>query len=399
MTEPSSGPLAGIRIVDASNLIAAPMASTFLADFGAEVIKLEHPQGGDSLRTHGALKDGEPLWWKYLGRNKRNITLYLGAPEGRDIFLDLIKDADVVVENYRPGTMERWGLGYQTLAEVNPRLVVAHVTGFGQEGPLSHRAGFGTIAECMSGFAHRNGYPDGSPTLPPFGLADTVTGMLTAYGIMVALWERQTSGKGQEIDVALIESLLHVLEPQILEYDQFGTAMGRMGNHNPLNAPRNIYETADHRWVAISASTFSTAARLLQLVGRPDMTEEPWFESAYERSQHVELIDEAVGGWIGSHSHDEVVAACDEAGAPCARIYSAKDIVEDEQFAALESIVTVEDPVLGPIRMPNVAFRLSRTPGKVRWPGAALGQFNDEVFEGLGLSPADREKLRERGVL
>ena len=228
-------------MIDVSNLIAGPLAATFLADFGADVIKIEHPRLGDPLRNHGRLKGDEPLWWKYLGRNKKAVTLDLGQLDGAEILRSLVEEADVLLENFRPGTMARWGLGYEDLSQRNPRLVMAHVTGFGQFGPMSHRPGFGTLAESMSGFTHRNGMPDGPPTLPPFGLADNVTGIITAYAIMTALWERNSSGLGQEIDVAIIESLLPILEPQITEYDQLGSIMSRQGNHNPMNAPRNIY--------------------------------------------------------------------------------------------------------------------------------------------------------------
>lgn len=395
----SAMPLADLRVLDASNLIAGPFSSTYLGDFGAKVIKIEHPQYGDSLRNHGKQKDGEPLWWKYLGRNKRSITLNLGAEEAGQIFVDLAADADVVIENFRPGTMARWGLDYATLSRANPKLVMAHVTGYGQHGPMSHRPGFGTMGETMTGFAHRNGYPDGPPTLPPFGLADTVTGLMTAFAIMVAVHESRNSGVGQEIDVALIESLLPSLEPQIVEWDQLGQVLGRMGNANPMNAPRNLYQTKDGEWVAISASTLTTAERLLGLVGHPEVTEEPWFKSAGERAERADLLNGLIAPWIAAHTKAEVLAACDAAQAPCSPIYSARDIVDDPQYAALGSIATVTDKVLGPIRMPNVPFRLSKTPGKVRWPGPALGEDSEGIFSALGLSPDRLRELRERGVI
>jgi crotonobetainyl-CoA:carnitine CoA-transferase CaiB-like acyl-CoA transferase len=391
--------LAGIRVIDASNLIAAPLATTFLADFGADVIKLEHPQGGDAMRTHGRLKDGEPLWWKYLGRNKRCITLYLGHPRGQEIFRQLARDADVVVENYRPGTMEKWGLGYEALCELNPRLVMARVTGFGQQGPWAGRTAFGSLAEAMSGFAHRNGYPEQPPVLPPFGVADNVTGIITAFAIMTALWARQVTGMGQQIDLAMIESLLPILEPQILEYDQLGTVMQRIGNGSTMNAPRNTYRTMDDRYVAISSSTHSTAERTVLLAGRADIVEEPWFSTAHGRAAHAAEIDAAVGAWVGSLTLDDVVRACEEAGAPVGVIQSVDEVVAHPQYQALGSVLSVDDPTLGPIRMPNVQFRLSRTPGEVRWPGPSLGQHNTEVYAALGLTANDLADLRQQGVV
>ena len=393
------GPLRGVKVVDVSNLIAGPMASTFLGDFGADVIKVEHPKSGDPLRNHGQLKGDQPLWWKYLGRNKRTVTLDLGEPEGAEILLALVDNADVVIENFRPGTMAKWGLGYDNLSTRNPRIVMAHVSGFGQVGPMSHRPGFGTLAESMSGFTHRNGMPDGAPILPPFGLADNVTGIITAYAVMTALWERNLSGKGQEIDVAIIESLLPVLEPQIVEYDQLGTVMNRQGNRNPMNAPRNIYLTSDDRWVAISASTQSTSDRMLTLAGHPEMLDEPWFQTAHGRAAHVEEIDEAVGSWVAKYTLDEVLAACDEVSAPASGIYSVADICADPQYGALSSVARVEDPALGPVRMPNVQFRLSRTPGSIRWPGAEMGQHNDEVFAEIGITTDRLARLKEQGIV
>ena len=392
-------PLADIRVLDASNLIAGPFASTYLGDFGANVIKVEHPQAGDSLRNHGKVKDGQPLWWKYLGRNKRSLTLSLGTPEAAEIFLELARDADVVIENFRPGTMDRWGLDYATLAAQNPRLVLAHVTGFGQKGPLSHRPGFGTMGETMTGFAYRNGYPDGSPTLPPFGLADTVTGLMTAFAIMVAVHESRNSGTGQEIDLALIESLLPSLEPQVVEWDQLGFLLGRMGNANPMNAPRNLFRTKDDEWVAVSASTLTTAERLLTLVGHSEVIAEPWFKSAGERAERADFLNGLIAPWMSARTKAEVLAACDEAQAPCSPIYSAKDVVEDPQYAALGSIATVDDPELGPLRMINVPFRLSKTPGQVSWAGRTLGQDTDVVLGALGIDDERRQELRERGVI
>jgi crotonobetainyl-CoA:carnitine CoA-transferase CaiB-like acyl-CoA transferase len=397
---PVRGALADLRVLDASNLIAGPLTTMLLADLGAEVIKLEHPVGGDSLRTHGAQKDGHGLWWKVLGRGKLSVTLNLSDPRGQELFRQLAADVDLVVENFRPGTMARWGIGYDTLSAANPGLVMAHVSGFGQVGPLSNNPGFGTLAESMSGFAHRNGQPDGPPTLPPFGLADTITGITTAFAVMTALWARRASGgRGQEIDISIIEPLLTVLEPQLIEYDQLNTVMGRMGNRSPVNAPRNMYLSRDGRWVAISTSTQSTADRLVTLIGRADFLDHAWFKNAKHRAEHTEELDEAVGGWVAERDHDQVLAACREVGAPASVVFTVPDILRDPQYAAIGAVATVEDEDLGPLRMANTPFRLSLTPPQIRWAGATLGQHTDAVLGRLGLDAAQLADLRSAGVL
>jgi formyl-CoA transferase len=391
--------LADLRVLDASNLIAGPLATMLLADLGADVVKIEHPLAGDSLRNHGGQKDGHGLWWKVLGRGKRSITLDLAQPAGQELFGRLAAAADVVVENFRPGTMGRWGLDYGTLSAANPGLVMAHVSGFGQTGPLSSHPGFGTLAESMSGFAYRNGPADGPPVLPPFGLADTVTGITTAFAVMSALWARQATGRGQEVDVAIIAPLLTVLEPQIVEYDQLGTVMERVGNRSPVNAPRNIYLSGDGRWVAISTSTQSTADRLLTLVGRPDLLEEAWFRSAHTRAGHADELDAIVGGWVSERGHEQVLAACRAAGAPAAVVLSVRDIVADPQYEAIGAIATVDDPDLGRVRMANTPFRLSDTPPHIKWTGPRMGAHNAEVYGALGLDEAELEKLHADGVI
>jgi crotonobetainyl-CoA:carnitine CoA-transferase CaiB-like acyl-CoA transferase len=401
MTEPTrpGGPLSDVRILDASNLIAGPLATMLLADLGAEVVKIEHPTAGDSLRNHGGQKDGHGLWWKELGRGKLCVTLDIGQSEGQDVFRRLASRADVVVENFRPGTMGKWGIDYAALQLVNPSLVMAHVTGFGQSGPLSSLPGFGTIAESMSGFAQRNGAAEGPPTLPPFGLADTVTGITTALAIMTALWERRASGAGQEIDVSIIEPLLTVLEPQIIEHDQLGRVAHRVGNRSTVNAPRNMYLSRDQRWLALSTSTQSTADRLILLIGRPDVAAQPWFSSAAERAAHADELDAIVGGWVAGRDHQQVLAECRSAGVPISTVYDVRDILADPQYAALGAIATVPDEDLGPLRMAATPFRLSRTPAQIRWAGPRLGAHNDLVYGRLGLTEAESRALRERGVI
>jgi formyl-CoA transferase len=327
------------------------------------------------------------------------VTLNLSVPRGQELFRQLAADVDVVVENFRPGTMAKWGIGYDSLAAINPAVVMAHVSGFGQVGPLAAQPGFGTLAESMSGFAFRNGDENGPPTLPPFGLADTVAGMALTVAILAALQARSSSGRGQEVDVAIIEPLLTVLEPQLISFDQLGTVMSRVGNRSPVNAPRNMYAAADGRWVALSTSTQSTADRLLTLVGRPDFLQQAWFRSAEQRAVHHGELDEAVGAWVAARQPEEVLAACREVGAPASLVFSVPDIMSDPQYEAIGSIATVPDPELGPVRMANTPFRLSDTPTSIRWTGPALGAHNALVYGRLGLSAAELQALAADGVV
>ncbi|WP_030748255.1 CaiB/BaiF CoA-transferase family protein [Streptomyces griseus] len=392
-------PLAGLRVLDLATLFAGPLAAMMLGDFGADVVKVEHPRKPDPSRGHGPAKDGIGLWWKVLGRNKRTVTLDLSAPGGRDALLRLAADADVIVENFRPGTLERWGLGWEELSAVNPRLVLARVTGFGQFGPYARRPGFGTLAEAMSGFAAITGEPDGPPTLPPFGLADSVAALATAYAVMTALTARATTGHGQVVDMAIIEPMLSVVGPHPLWYDQLGYVQPRTGNRSRNNAPRNTYRTSDGSWVAVSTSAQSIAERVMRLVDRPELIDEPWFADGTGRAAHADVLDEAVGSWIARHTREEAMAAFEKAEAAIAPVYDVRDVLDDPQFRALGTVTEVPDPELGPIRMQNVLFRLSDTPGGIRWAGRPHGADTDEVLTAAGLTPAEIAGLRARGAV
>jgi len=396
-------PLAGVRVVDVATLFAGPLAATILSDYGAEVIKVEHPTKADPARSHGPSKDGVPLWWTSLGRNKRTITLALNTEAGADLLLRLVAEADVLVENFRPGTLERWGLSPARLHEANPRLVVARVTGFGQTGPYSSRPGFGTLAESMSGFASITGWPDGPPTLPPFGLADGISALTTAQAVMTALYERDRpggSGRGQVIDLAIIEPIVTILGMQPMVYDQLGIIQQRTGNRSVNNAPRNTYRTRDEKWVAISTSAQSIAERVMHLVGHPEVIDEPWFASGSTRAEHAEELDSYVGGWIAERDQHEVIKAFEEAQAAVAPIYDISDVFTDPQYTALDTITAVEDPVLGPVRMQNVLYRLSDTPGRIRWTGRPHGADTREVLaELLGLTDDELDGLAADGTV
>jgi crotonobetainyl-CoA:carnitine CoA-transferase CaiB-like acyl-CoA transferase len=393
----SGGPLAGLRVLDLSTVLAGPLACQILGDFGAEVIKIEHPRG-DSMRGHGPSKDGVPLWWKMISRNKRTVGLYLGDPEGAGIFRRLAQSADVVIESFRPGTLERWGLGYEELRTVNPKLVLVRISGWGQTGPYRSRAGFGTLAEAISGFAAITGEPDGPPTLPPFGLADSIAGLSAAIGATMALYHRDAhGGDGQSIDLSIFEPLVTVLGPQPIIYDQLGQVPQRTGNRSTNNAPRNTYRTADGKWVAVSTSANSIAERVLTLVGHPEVISEPWFSTGAGRVQHADELDGYVSDWIAERTRDEVITAFTETQAAIAPVYDVADLMSDPHVIDRESLITVEDPDLGPLRMQNVLFRMSDTPGAVRFTGRPLGADTDAVLgEELGL---DLKGLRERGIV
>ena len=392
-------PLNGIRVLDLATLFAGPLAATFLGDFGADVIKVEHPRG-DAVRGHGHSKNGAGLWAKMINRNKRMLTLDLGKPDAQTILCDLARQADVLIENFRPGTLERWNIGPEKLLAINPRLVVLRMTAFGQLGPYASRPGFGTIAESLSGFAAITGQPDGPPTLPPFGLADGIAGLAGTIAIMFALYARDArGGTGQVIDVAIIEPILTILGAQVTVYDQLGVVQQRTGNRSANNAPRNTYRTRDDKWVAISTSSQSIAERVVRLVGHPEVIDEPWFVSGVQRAEHGDELDAYVAEWIGDRTQDEVVRAFEEAEAAVAPIYDAADVVKDPQYAALESIITVPDEELGPVKMQNVLFRMMGTPGHVRWSGRRIGQDTNTILAELGLPSERIADLHERGIV
>jgi len=384
----ASLPLEGLRVLDCATLFAGPVVGMIMADFGADVIKVEHPRG-DALRGLGWHKDGVSLWWTVVARNKRCITLDLSSREGQDALRRLAVEADVLVENFRPGTLERWKLGPETLHELNPGLVVLRVTGFGQTGPYRDRPGFGTLAEAMSGYAHINGWPDGPPTLPPFALGDGVAALTGAFAVMFALWWREHGGggRGQVIDLSILESLFWLLGPQSTVYDQLGLVQGRTGNATTWTAPRNVYRAADGTWLALSASTQSIAVRVMKIVGREDLIDKPWFQDHTGRVEHAAELDEIIQDWIGQRNAGEVIDAFAEFEGAIAPIYSIADIFEDPQFQARGAIASVEHPTLGSVRMQSVNPRFSRSPGRIEHAGPPIGAHNRDVLvDELGLS-------------
>jgi len=394
-------PLDGLRVIDASTIIAGPLCCQILGDYGADVIKIEHPVAGDSMRGHGRQKDGLPLWWKEISRNKKTIGLDLSVADGQEVFRRLAATADVVVENFRPGTLERWGIGPDRLRAENEGLVLVRLTGFGQTGPYAARPGFGTLAEAMSGFADLTGAADGPPTLPAFGLADSICGIAASSAAMMALWHRDShQAGGQVIDISILAPIMMAVGPGPTIYDQLGVVEQRHGNQSTNNAPRNTYRTADGSWVAVSTSAQRIAERVLTLVGHPEVIDEPWFASGRGRAAHTELLDRLVGDWIAARSRDEVVAAFAEAGAAVAPVYNARDIVEDPHIRQTEMITRVDDPDLGPMLMHNVMWRMSDTPGQIRFTGRDLGADTDAVLTGdLGYDAEEVARLRAAAVI
>ena len=393
------GQLDGVRVIDASTLFAGPLAAMHLGDLGAEVIKVENPRRPDGSRGHGPSKDGHNLWWKTLGRNKRTVGIDLSTPGGQEVFTRLAASADIVIENFRPDTLEKWGLGYDVLSAENPGLILARITGFGQVGPMRRRAGFGTLAEAMSGFASLTGEPDGPPTLPAFGLADGVTSLAAAFALATALFTRERTGRGQVIDLAIVEPLMAILGPQVSRFDQMGTVQPRTGNRSSNNAPRNIYPTADGSWVAVSTSSQSIAERVLTLVGHPEVCQEPWFAAGATRAEHADELDALVGGWIAARPRDVVIEEFTRAQAAIAPIYTAADIVAEEQFAAIGAIRRVEDPDLGPLLMAGGLFRSTEGDAEIEFTGRPPGADTDAVLGELGLTADELAALRAQGAV
>jgi len=352
-------------------------------------------------RGHGPAVDGSGIWWKEVARNKRTAAIDLSRPEGAELLLALVEGADVLVENFRPGTLERWGLGWDVLHARNPRLVLLRVTGFGQDGPYAARPAFGTLVEAMSGFAHLTGQADGPPTLPAFGLADSIAGITGASAVAMALYHRDAkNGHGQVIDLSLLEPIMTAVGPGPTVYDRTGAIGKRTGNRSQNNAPRNLYRTSDDHWVAVSTSADAIARRVMALVGRPEVAEEPWFATGTGRAAHVDLLDDIVGSWIAARTRDEVMDAFSAAGAAVAPVYSAADLVEDPQVKAREMLTRVDDPELGELLQHNVLFRMSETPGSIRSTGRAHGADTDVVLaERAGLSPERIAELRDADVI
>jgi crotonobetainyl-CoA:carnitine CoA-transferase CaiB-like acyl-CoA transferase len=390
------GPLAGVRVVDISSFLAAPKSGMFLADLGADVIKVEQPGRGDEMRYWGHDKGGVGLYFKVINRGKRTVTADYRTPLGVAIVKRLAATADILVENYRPGTIEKWGLGPDVLQAINPKLIIVRVSAYGQTGPYSHRPGFGTLAEAYSGFAHINGHADGPPLLPGYGMADATTGLMAAYLALAALTEQRRSGKGQVVDLAIYETLMTLMGPQIVDYDQLGHVQMRNGSRLPFTAPRNTYRTRDGKWVSISGSAQSTFERMCDALEVPHLPKDPRFLDNRLRLQKAKELDDELQAAIEKFDMAEVMRRFEKAEAAVAPVNDTADIYADPQIQARQSIATVPDEELGPMRMQNVVGRLSRTPGEITHAGPPVGRHNLAILvEELGFTEAE---LRAAGL-
>ncbi|WP_028956941.1 CaiB/BaiF CoA-transferase family protein [Sulfitobacter sp. 20_GPM-1509m] len=402
MNTKAAGPLTGLKILDIATIIAGPMAGTLLADFGAEVVKLELPGVGDGLRGFPPFKEGKPLWWKVTNRGKYHGTLDLRKDEGAKLFLELVSKTDVLIENFRPGTLDRWGLDIETLWKANPKLVVLRVSGFGQDGPMSGQPGFARIFEAMGGLTHITGDPDRPPVHTGYPMADSIGGVFGAFSICAALLGVVRSGRdeGEEIDLAMTEAVLRTLESLAIEYDQLGQVRERVGNKNTYSAPSDVYMTADKRYVSLAGSTNRTFRYNTASIGRPELVDDPRFATNGARVENVKELDRIFGGWIASHTLEEVIAAFRKANGTIAPIYGMDQVFQDEQFQARNAIVSVRDEDFGQVRMQGLVPRFRKTPGHIRWAAKGLGADNDYVYkELLGLSDQEIETYRSQGIL
>jgi formyl-CoA transferase len=372
----------------------------YLADFGADVIKVDDPVNGDGLRKWGLEKDGVPLMSKLVNRNKRCITLDLRHSEGQGLARRLAENADVVIENFRPGTLERWGLDFESLRVRNERLVMAGITGYGQTGPYSDRPGFGTLGEALSGFAARNGHREGPPTLASFGLGDTSTALLAAFGVMVALHHAERTGKGQYIDLSLYDALLTLLGSHVVDFDQLGFDPGRTGSGLPFAAPRNIYETSDGDWVVIAGSTQRTFERVTEALGLSDVAADERFATNSSRLQHVDELDREIQSAVLQFTLAEVLDRLEDVAAPGSPVFGVADVLSDPHMQDREATFVVQDEELGSLRMQSVVPRLSRSPGSIKWAGPVAGAHNRDVYVGeLALDESELQSLIKRGVI
>jgi len=391
--------LSGIRVVDASTLFAGPLAAMHLGDLGAAVIKIEHPKKPDPSRGHGPEKNGSNLWWKTLGRNKRNIAVDLSSDRGAELFLRLMQNTDILIENFRPGVLEKWGIGPEVLLSANPKLVIVRITAFGQVGPYASRPGFGTLAEAMSGFAAVTGEPNGPPTLPPFGLADGIAAIAAAFAALAAIIGRNSSGVGGVVDLAIYEPMMMMMGAQITAFDQLGFVQPRTGNRSNNNAPRNIYLTLDKKWVAVSTSSQSIAERVLELVGSGHLVAEPWFSSGKGRAEHAEILDEAVSEWIGNRPLKIVLEEFERAQAAVAVVYDIRDIFADDHIRARGTIEEIDDDEFGRIKMQAPLFQIDAKRARTSWTGRAHGADTDSVLVELGYELEQIETMRTNGEI
>ncbi|RVT85388.1 CoA transferase [Rhodobacteraceae bacterium CCMM004] len=399
--ETPQGPLSDIRVLEMGQLLAGPFCGQLLGDFGAEVIKCEPPGVGDPMRQWGREKPhGKSLWWPVVARNKRSVTINLRTPEGQQMVRDLIKDTDILIENFRPGTMERWNLGYEALSAINPGLIMVRVTGFGQTGPYASRAGYGAIGEAMGGLRYVVGDPSTQPSRMGISIGDELAAVHACMGALMALHARHRTGKGQIVDSAIYEAVLNMMESLVTEFDVAGYVRERTGAILPNVSPSNVFDTADGKLLLIAANQDTVFKRLAEAMGRPELAEDDRYATHSARGRHQQELDDLINDWTRTIPLAELEARMNEHGVPCGLIYKAEDMIADPHFQAREALVDVEHPDFGKIKMQNVAPRLSDTPGAVRHVGPELGEANDYVYgELLGLDADRRAALKDAGVI
>lgn len=390
----TAGPLGDLRVLELGTLLAGPFCGQLLGDLGAEVIKIEPPGEGDPMRRWGRAKDGgKSLWWPVVARNKKSVTLDLRRPQGQELLRELATHADFVIENFRPGTLEKWGCGYQALSSVNPRLIMVRVSGYGQSGPYSPRAGFGAIGEAMGGLRYVCGDPSSPPSRMGISIGDSLAATFACLGALSALHYREVTGRGQMVDSAIYEAVLNMMESLITEYDKTGYIRERTGAVLPNVAPSNVYPTSDGSLILIAANQDTVFGRLAQAMGEPDLSSQPQYCTHVARGEHQAQLDEHVGAWTRQHTCEELLTLLARSGVPSGLIYRAPEMLEDPHFQARQAIVSVDHPDFGSLRMQNVAPKLSATPGGIRAPSPRLGQHNEEVY--LRLPGMSRERLTE----
>ena len=400
-TSAVQGPLRGLRVLDIATIVAAPFAASLLADYGAEVLKVELPSG-DGARGFPPFKDGKSLWWKVTNRNKKFVTLDLRKPEGIAILKQLLPKFDVLVENFRPGTLDRWGLTKEVLWALQPRLVILRATGFGQTGPYRDRPGFARIFEAMGGLTYITGEPGGEPMHAGYPIGDAIGGVFGALGIVSALWKRakDPNAPGEEIDLSMTEATLRLLEFLAIEHDQLGTVRERSGNANQYSAPAAVFRTKDNRWVSLAGSTNVLYANNCRAIGRPDLIDDPRFANNGMRTERKDELNAIFSTWCAAHALDQVLAAFQEAQGTIAPIYSIDQVFADPQVQARDAITSVPDKDFGSVRMQNVVPRFVNDPGSVRSTGGAIGQDNAEIYgTWLALSEAEQQQLKQAGVI
>jgi len=395
-----NGPLHGIRVVELGTLIAAPFAARLFAEFGAEVIKIEQPGSGDPLRKWRKLHQGTSLWWYLQSRNKKSIAIDLKSTEGRSVVRRLAAQADVVIENFKPGTLEKLGLGWDVLSGLNPDLTLVRISGFGQTGPYRDRSGFGAIGEAMGGLRFTTGHPDSPPARVGISIGDSLASLHGVIGALMSLLRVKTGqGKGQVVDVSLYESVFNLMESLVPEFDLMGHVRTRTGGALPGISPSNTYPSSDGRHVVIAGNSDAIFKRLMRVIDRPDLHDDPMLGSNDGRVRRNAVLDDAISAWTSRRTLDEILALLDAADIPAGRIYSVADIVEDPHYSAREMILSTELPGDIAVKMPGIVPKLSDTPGAVKWPGPTLGQHTGEVLNALGFTEADIARLRRTGAV